>query len=448
VSPRFDSSRRKGSRITWQDRGDRHELYDHWFSTPDFWPRSLVVRTQVVSYLVKIFALVADAFGGHGGIAKFNRDLLTAACTAPGVERVVALPRLLPEATGPLPDKLEFDTRGVGGKLRYALAVLKSACTHRRSAIVLCGHINLLPLACLVRWLLRPLASGRQPQLLLFIHGIDAWQPTRSALTNRLVREVDVIVAVSKVTGRRFVAWAGLPWERVIILPNSVDPSQFTPGAKDAVLLARYGLGGQTVLLTVGRLVSMERYKGFDQVLEVLPDLLREFPRLVYLVVGDGSDRLRLVAKAKSLGLTVSEYGKQKSDGREPSFSEASTPDCQPPHVTFAGRIPEHEKAAHYRLADAYVMPSRGEGFGIVYLEALACGVPVVGSKVDGSREALRDGRLGLLVDPDKPEEIKAAIRAALQKERGQVVDGLDFFSYATYQQRCHKLFTGLVRNP
>jgi glycosyltransferase involved in cell wall biosynthesis len=116
--------------------------------------------------------------------------------------------------------------------------------------------------------------------------------------------------------------------------------------------------------------------------------------------------------------------------------------------VIFAGRILESEKVAHYRLADAYVMPSRGEGFGIVYLEALACGIPVVGSKVDGSREALRDGKLGLLVDPGNPDEIKTAIRAALQKPRGQVVAGLDYFSYASFQQRCRELLQKLKYQP
>ena len=74
--------------------------------------------------------------------------------------------------------------------------------------------------------------------------------------------------------------------------------------------------------------------------------------------------------------------------------------------VVFAGFIPEAEKADHYRLADAYVMPGRGEGFGFVFLEAMACGIPVVGSRLDGSREALRQGDLGILVDPDRPDDI------------------------------------------
>ena len=100
----------------------------------------------------------------------------------------------------------------------------------------------------------------------------------------------------------------------------------------------------------------------------------QEIPNIAYLIVGDGDDRQRLEAKARSRGI----------DDR----------------VVFAGFIPEAEKADHYRLADAFVMPGRGEGFGFVFLEALACGIPVVGSRLDGSREALAPGGVG---DPGGP---------------------------------------------
>jgi phosphatidyl-myo-inositol dimannoside synthase len=76
------------------------------------------------------------------------------------------------------------------------------------------------------------------------------------------------------------------------------------------------------------------------------------------IIVGDGDDRSRLEEKLKSLGLSR--------------------------QIIFAGKIPEHEKVSHYCLADAYVMPSHGEGFGIVFLEALACGVPVIGARWTG----------------------------------------------------------------
>ena len=141
--------------------------------------------------------------------------------------------------------------------------------------------------------------------------------------------------------------------------------------------------------MTVGRLASQERYKGFDEVIEIMPELLKRFPTLKYLIVGDGPDRPRLEAKAGALGLSNK--------------------------IIFTGYIPESEKVAHYNLADAYVMPSMGEGFGIVLIEAAACGVPVVGSRVDGSREALLDGRLGRLVDPKSPSELLQAVAIILE---------------------------------
>ena len=98
----------------------------------------------------------------------------------------------------------------------------------------------------------------------------------------------------------------------------------------------------------------------------MLPALAADVPDVAYLIAGDGDDRARLEKKAAALGVAD--------------------------RVVFAGYVPEEEKADHYRLADAFVMPGRGEGFGIVYLEALACGVPVVASSLDASREAVRDG--------------------------------------------------------
>jgi len=95
-------------------------------------------------------------------------------------------------------------------------------------------------------------------------------------------------------------------------------------------------------------------------------------------------------------------------------------------------------------------MPGRGEGFGIVYLEAMACGVPVVASKVDGSREAVRDGELGEMVDPEKPEEIKAAILRSLARNAWSpsraAPPGLEYFSYDNFEKRCHAILEAVLR--
>jgi glycosyltransferase involved in cell wall biosynthesis len=225
---------------------------------------------------------------------------------------------------------------------------------------------------------------------------------------------------VSEVTKQRFLGWAKLDGDKAFLLPPAIDLGAFRPGPKDTALLGRYGLTGKTVLMTVGRLASDERYKGVDQVLELLPALSKDIPNIAYLVVGDGTDLLRLEEKAKSL----------RVDDR----------------VVFAGLIPEAEKANHYRLADAYVMPGWGEGFGIVYLEAMACGIPVVASKVDGSREAVRQGTLGILVDPNDQEEIRTGIIEALNRPRGVVPEGLEYFSYDRFEQRLHHIVSDVVR--
>ena len=110
--------------------------------------------------------------------------------------------------------------------------------------------------------------------------------------------------------------------------------------------------------------------------------------------------------------------------------------------VLFAGFIPEEGKADYYRLADAYVMPSRGEGFGIVFLEAMACGIPVLGSRVDGSREALLDGKLGLIVDQSDRNELISGILQTLARPRG-VPSELKEFSFETYKVSA----TNILRN-
>ena len=91
-------------------------------------------------------------------------------------------------------------------------------------------------------------------------------------------------------------------------------------------------------------------------------------------------------------------------------------------------------------------MPSRGEGFGFVFLEALACGVPVIGSRHDGGREALRDGELGLLVDPSSLAEIRTAILDVLAEGRREVPAALAHFAFANFQPRVHSTLDELTK--
>jgi phosphatidyl-myo-inositol dimannoside synthase len=332
---------------------------------------------------VRVQMLLTDAFGGFGGISKFNRDFLSALNSCSSVERVHVLPRLIVEPIEEvIPEAVVFNRKAARGSVAFAGQFLRHAWWAERADLVICGHLHLLSLA----WLA---ASLQQARLALIVHGLEAFGPTPHTLSNLLVERIDAFIAVSRYTADRFVQWSNVARDREFILPNCVDVNRFRPGERDRNLVDRYGLHSSNVILTVGRMAAGERYKGFDEVIDAMPQLLQRFPELKYLIVGDGNDRGRLEAKMKLLGLSG--------------------------YVIFAGRIPESEKVAHYNLADALVMPSYGEGFGIALIEAAACGLPVVGSSIDGSRDALLDGRLGRIVNPRKPDELVEAITAVMK---------------------------------
>ncbi|MEH2051627.1 glycosyltransferase family 4 protein [Nostoc sp.] len=357
--------------------------------------------------MAKIFFLLTDAFGGRGGISQYNRDFINSLCSAENCEKVVAIPRKkLVDRIESLPHKLTYISSGIEGKFAYIRAIFHTIRANPKFDLIVCGHLYMLPLAWLVKlWTKAP--------ILLEIYGIEAWKPY-SKLVNYCLPAVDCVVSISQITMDRFQSWAKIPKVQQFLLPNAIALEQYGHDDKKSELLSQYGLKDKIVLMTLGRLDSYERYKGFDVIIELLPKLSEIIPNLAYLIVGEGSDRERLEQKVRSLNLQE--------------------------QVIFTGFISEAKKADHYRLADVYVMPSKGEGFGFVFLEAMACGIPVVASKVDGSREAVRNGLLGILVNPDDLEEVKAGILEALKRPKGMIPQGLDYFSYENFERRCHQI--------
>ena len=359
---------------------------------------------------MRILAFVSDAYGGHGGVAKVNRDLFKAWTAHPAIDGVTVVPRSGGAASIEAPpgvDHRPAAATGAGAFLRETARVVAAG----DYGGVFAGHIHLAPFAALA-------AQRAGVPWILLLHGIEAWGPPHwpatqsramTALTLRAARTADTFVTVSDVTRQRYARRVGLRPEDGVVVPNSVDARSFGAGPKRADLLERYGLANRTVLLTLARLSAAERYKGVDETMEALPALAETHPDVAYLVCGSGDDRDRLEAKAVSLGVAD--------------------------RVVFAGYVDEAEKADHYRLADAFVMPGWGEGFGIVYLEALACGVPVVASSRDASREAVRDGELGVVVDPHDPASVVEGIRNALGRSKG-VPPGLDHFSQERFAKR------------
>jgi glycosyltransferase involved in cell wall biosynthesis len=220
-------------------------------------------------------------------------------------------------------------------------------------------------------------------------HGVEAWGLERADL-RRALRHADRLLAVSKYTSERLIEEQDIAAEKITLLANTFRPADFRIAAKPEYLLSRYGLKSeQPVILTVARLAAEEKYKGCDRILQALPQIRQSLNQAHYVLVGDGDDRPRLEHMVDALGLR----------------------DC----VTFAGFVPKNELCDHYNLCDVFAMPSKGEGFGIVYLEALACGKPVLAGNSDGSVDALLNGELGALVDPDDINEIASSIVGILR---------------------------------
>jgi phosphatidylinositol alpha-1,6-mannosyltransferase len=350
---------------------------------------------------LRILALVTDAFAGHGGIAQYNRDFLSALTKCDRVGDVIVLPRLHARSEGILPTGVR-QLRPVENRVAYSLAALWAAMTHRPIDLVFCGHVCMAPLAAVI-------ARVLSVPLWVQLHGIEAWREV-SALHRRSVESAAIVTSVSRYTRRRLLEWIGINPARVKVLPNSVDP-RYQPGPKPSYLLDRHAADGKKVLMTVSRLASSERYKGHDRVIRTLPRVLLQHPDTIYLIVGEGDDRPRLESLAVECGVME--------------------------NVQFTGLVLPEELPDYYRFADVFVMPSTGEGFGIVFLEAMATGVPVIGGNQDGSADALADGELGWAVNPDNEQELISAICAALSTDpaKGDYANRFDRQAFAEHLQ-------------
>ncbi|MGK7933209.1 MAG: glycosyltransferase family 4 protein [Microcystaceae cyanobacterium] len=254
------------------------------------------------------------------------------------------------------------------GRLNLGLSLLNSLIRYRPQQ-VFCGHINLAPLVAL---LCQPLGI---PYTVL-TYGKEVWKPL-PLLKQKALRQANQIWTISRYSRDRLCQSNQISPEKVKILPCVVDENRFTIGQKSPELKEKYGLGDNKVLMTVARLWSGDIYKGVDVTIRALPKILQAFPDVKYLVIGRGDDKPRLEGLTKELAIEE--------------------------RVIFAGFVPTDQLIDYYHLADVYIMPSQ-EGFGIVYLEAMCCGIPVLSGDDDGSADPLQDGLMGWRVphrDPD-----------------------------------------------
>lgn len=212
----------------------------------------------------------------------------------------------------------------------------------------------------------------------VFCHGMDLLEPSRSwryrVLMKRTLQRASRILANSAYTAG-LAATLGAPTERTVILHPGIDTDRFRPGPER---------GDAQVILSVGRLVER---KGFDMVIRALPEVRKQFPGIQYWCAGDGPDRERLRAMASDLEVQS--------------------------HIRWLGEITEDAKAGLYQSADVFAMPNRivesegsVEGFGIVFLEAAACALPVIAGDSGGSPDAVVHNQTGFIVSPMSQSEI------------------------------------------
>ncbi|MEL7034918.1 MAG: glycosyltransferase family 4 protein [Cyanobacteria bacterium J06592_8] len=265
------------------------------------------------------------------------------------------------------------------GGIRLVSALLNHLILQRPQR-VFCGHINLAPL---IQLLCQPFGV---PYTVL-TYGKEVWQPLSGRYRNAL-EKADQIWTISRYSRDQACQANQLDPQKFRLLPCMVDGNRFTPGAKPQHLIERYGLQDTKVLMTVARLWSGDIYKGVDVTIRALPQISKQIPNVKYLVIGRGDDQPRLANLAKELGVAD--------------------------QVVFAGFVPTEDLVDHYRVADAYIMPSQ-EGFGIVYLEAMACGIPVLSGNADGSADPVQDGKLGWQVPHRDPDAVAKACIQILQ---------------------------------
>jgi glycosyltransferase involved in cell wall biosynthesis len=356
---------------------------------------------------MKILLLCPELFARESGIQRIMRLYLKALCEAAGagdeVRLVVLNDREFPEA---------LLRRYATGRL-----TLRQACNHSKPAFVwqtiraaagadrvICGHLGQL----IVAWLAR--CFHPRLEYYLVAHGIEVWRPY-TLLEKLALRGVRRILCVSDFTRREMQQRIALPESRFVVVPNALDP------LFDQVLADGAPGSGAPVILTVARLDAQERYKGVDHLIEAMPAVRQTVPAARLHIVGTGSDLPRLKELAARLGV-------------------AGT-------VEFAGFVDDEHLRAAYRDCALFALPSSGEGFGIVFLEAMAHGKPCLGVRAGAAPEII-DGTSGVLVDPGDIRQLATQLVWALQHQWNpqQIKERVGQFGYPVFRERLQRALT------
>jgi len=261
------------------------------------------------------------------------------------------------------PDEFQFSGHA-RDKSQFALAALRAA--GRQPLLVIAMHPHLAPVVSAMR------LRSRKFRSIVFAHGLEVWQPLgwpRGAA----LRSSDVVIAPSRDTAQHLISDQGIRSEKVRRLAWGLDP-EFEARLRAPISPPRPAAfpQGARIILTVGRWDPAERYKGADTLISALPRVLQTVPDATLMLVGDGGDRPRLEHLARDSGVAD--------------------------HIHFLFGLSQEELFACYAHCDVFALPSRAEGFGLVFLEAMANSKPVIGGAHGGTPDVIEDGVSGLLV--------------------------------------------------
>ncbi len=270
-------------------------------------------------------------------------------------------------------------------KSQFILAAIRGARAQQKSGshIVLAAHPNLAPIAV---WMqkTRPRAHA-----VVLAHGVEVWEPL-PLLRRAAIREAHIVAGPSSDTLHKLVEVQRVNASRTRLLPWPLNPDFLCLTDRADLPLPPEFPDGK-LILTIARASSSEQYKGTDDLIRAVSQLGTEFPDLHLVAVGGGDDLPRLQKLAAESGVARS--------------------------VHFLQRLSREQLAACYARADVFAMPSAGEGFGLVFLEAMAFGKPVVAAACGGALDLIQDGVNGLLVRERDSSALAGALRCLLRDE-------------------------------
>lgn len=366
---------------------------------------------------MKVLVLATEV-AGRGGVQYAGRLFVNALASRGAKLTVVSvLDRDADRARLDLTDLMFF---GAGGDRKKAALTAARVALSERFDRVLVMHLNLAPVTLLPGFFRRARSLG-------VIHSLEAWTPLSPLRRAAVTRVAAAGRWISVSDHSRRTAISHNPWLEKLdyrvchlgLLPTE-DKAEVGRGLATS-------LPTHPFLLVIGRMSRSEGYKGHEELIRAWPAVLGARPELSLAIIGEGDDRDRLMALARDLGIL------------------AHSPDDIGVH--FLGGVDEATKQAALRTAAAFALPARGEGFGLVYLEAMRAGLPVLAGVDDSAREIVRDRETGRTIDPRAPAEVVRGVldvcdpahRAAWGDAGRRRFD--DTFSFESFSQRLEAMF-------